>query len=206
MFQVPLNFRIGFLASSGYRKAQEAKEEIWAVISNKIRDNRSPFLEDLKARISYFRGEIICWMRGIHVLQATGMSEEMIGNHVLIFVCALIPKVEKIDQILSLQSWSNLVLLINKGCRIHSCQRHLHVQTLAPEISNDGGRGWIKGWKLSQGCDTRSHTAMASLCRWTQGCCEGYSHRKTVLRTQRLRSLLARILRSSGSEVEWHQI
>jgi len=43
VISVPLNFRIGFLASSGYRKAQEAKEEIWAVISNKIRDNRSPF-------------------------------------------------------------------------------------------------------------------------------------------------------------------
>ena len=71
IISVPLNIKLSFLMSSGYRRAAEAKDELLKIIGDRIQMNSVPFLNDLKA---------------------TGMDLELAKNHVLIFMCALIPK------------------------------------------------------------------------------------------------------------------
>ena len=71
IISVPLNVKLSFLASSGYRRAQDAKAKLLDIIEERINSNQVPFLSKLKA---------------------SGMDMELMKNHLLVFICALIPK------------------------------------------------------------------------------------------------------------------
>ncbi len=72
IISVPLNVRLPMVASSSYRRAMEAKEQLLEVIRSRLSLNQVDFLNRFK--------------------RAPDMDEEGIARHVLIFVCALIPK------------------------------------------------------------------------------------------------------------------
>ena len=76
IISVPLNVKLSFLMSSGYRRALEAKERLLEIIEAKIRSNQCPFLKEF--------------------MQKTDCDMEVVKNHVLVFACALIPKVETV--------------------------------------------------------------------------------------------------------------
>ena len=46
IISVPMNVKVSFLMSSGYRKALEAKERLLEIIEAKIVDNQCPFLTE----------------------------------------------------------------------------------------------------------------------------------------------------------------
>lgn len=71
IISVPLNVKLSFLASSSYRKAQEAKQQLLDLIEERLLSNQVPFL---------------------NALRDTGMELDLLKNHVLVFICALIPK------------------------------------------------------------------------------------------------------------------
>jgi len=74
LISVPLNVKVAFLSSSStYRKAVEAKEKLLEIIEMKIKERKSEFLN------TFFdnKGE---------------MDMALVKNHVLVFVCSLIPK------------------------------------------------------------------------------------------------------------------
>ena len=70
IISVPLNIKVSFLMSSSYRKAVEAKEKLLQIIEDRIKGNQSMFLRQF--------------------MEKTDL--ETVKNHVLVFVCALIPK------------------------------------------------------------------------------------------------------------------
>ncbi len=72
IISVPLNVKLPMLVSSSYRRAMEAKEAILAAIKQRLAADNVPFLNRFKS--------------------IPDMTEDQIANHVLIFVCALIPK------------------------------------------------------------------------------------------------------------------
>ena len=74
IISVPLNVPSFLMVSSGYRKALEAKARLLEIIEAKIRGGGCPFLAEF--------------------MQETGCDIEVVKNHVLLFACALIPKVE----------------------------------------------------------------------------------------------------------------
>jgi len=71
IISVPLNVRMPLVMSSGYRKAAEAKESLLGIIEDKMRQNSVPFIKQLSE---------------------SGMDKELVKTHVLLFMCALIPK------------------------------------------------------------------------------------------------------------------
>ncbi len=73
IISVPLNVRVPlFAASSSYRRALEAKEQLLGVIRARMALNRVDFLDRMRA--------------------SSDLDDEQVANHVLIFACALIPK------------------------------------------------------------------------------------------------------------------
>jgi cytochrome P450 len=68
---VPLNVKMPMILSSGYRKAQEAKEKLLDIVEEKIK-----------------KGNV----RFVNQLVEAQFSDDHVKNHILIFMCALIPK------------------------------------------------------------------------------------------------------------------
>lgn len=71
IISVPLNVKVSFLMSSTYKKANEAKDRLLTIIEEKIQSRSCHFLSQFND---------------------SGLDMELMKNHVLIFVCALIPK------------------------------------------------------------------------------------------------------------------
>ncbi len=70
IISVPLNVKLAF-ASSSYRKAQDAKEKLLQIIKDKVEANEVDFLKAFKQ---------------------CEIDPDLLHNHILVFICALIPK------------------------------------------------------------------------------------------------------------------
>lgn len=71
IISVPLNVKMPLIMSSGYRKAAEAKDSLLEIIEEKLTQGNVNF---------------------INQLSESGMDKELVKNHILLFMCALIPK------------------------------------------------------------------------------------------------------------------
>ena len=71
VISVPLNVKMPLIMSSGYRKAAEAKDSLLRIIEEKMASADVEF---------------------INRFSESGMDGELVRNHVLLFMCALIPK------------------------------------------------------------------------------------------------------------------
>ena len=71
IISVPLNVKMPLIMSSGYRRAAEAKESLLQIIEEKM----------ARADVEF-----------INQLSESGMDRELVKNHILLFMCALVPK------------------------------------------------------------------------------------------------------------------